>query len=330
MPDAWNPEQYARFRDERSEPFWDLVSLLRFGPAQPGPLRPPPPTAAAATPPAAPPAKPGKGPAAGAALLRAIDLGCGDGVLTQELYGYLCIQLGAADAPAAVDLVGIDNSLKMIEACRTHADSLAVSTAASPDLRRMPPGVSSPRFALGDIVRFAEKALLGELPPYDLVFSNAALQWVPDHSRLLIGLTEAVARGGQLAVQLPSNQQHPSQRIARELAAMEPYAGALEGYGTTAPTTVLAPEDYAALLHRYGFTEQHVRLQVYGHVLPDAQDVVEWVRGTMLTAYQQRLSPALWERFLQDYRARIAAELGSGREYLLTYNRILFWGRKPG
>ena len=297
MSDAWNPEQYARFRDERSQPFWDLVALVQVGSS----VLP---------------------------LQRVIDLGCGDGILTRELYTYLAQRQGNADLPAAVDLLGIDNSLKMIEACREHTSGLAVSTTASPDLRRMPPGVPSPRFALGDITRFAEKALLGELPPYDLVFSNAALQWIPDHARLLIGLTEAVAKGGQLAVQLPSNQHHPSQRIARELAAQEPFATALEGYGAGSPTTVLAPEDYAGLLHRYGFKEQQVRLQVYGHVLPDAGDVVEWVRGTMLTAYQQRLSPAMWEQFLANYRARIARELGSGREYLLTYNRILFWGKK--
>jgi trans-aconitate 2-methyltransferase len=129
-------------------------------------------------------------------------------------------------------------------------------------------------------------------------------------------------------VQLPANQQHPSQRLARELAQTAPFAEALAGYGGESPTTVLAPEEYAVLLHRYGCTEQQVRLQVYSHVLPDASDVVEWVRGTLLTAYQQRLSPPLWEAFLAAYRERLAAELGRGRPYLLTYNRILFWGRR--
>jgi trans-aconitate 2-methyltransferase len=302
MPDAWNPEQYARFRDERSQPFHDLAALVRL----PLAAAPPPPGGA----------------------WRAVDLGCGDGVLTRELHGLLTQRLAAAGLPASVDLLGLDNSLKMVEASREHTAPAAVSTAASPELRRMPADAPSPRFALGDMARFAEKALLGELEPYDLVFSNAALQWVPDHPRLLLGLLEAVAPGGQVAVQLPANQNHPSQRLARELAAEEPYATALEGYGQASPTTVLPPEEYAGLLYRNGCTEQQVRLQVYGHVLAEAAEVVEWVRGTMLTAYQRRLSPELWDRFLTAYRARVAAELGTGREYLLTYNRILFWGRK--
>jgi trans-aconitate 2-methyltransferase len=294
MSDAWNPAQYSRFAAERAQPFHDLAGLLH----------PPFRSAAAGLP------------------VRAIDLGCGDGRLTRELQGLL-----AAAAGQPVDLLGIDNSLKMVQACREHTPALAVSVAGSPDYRQAA-GLPSPRFALGDVVRFGEKALLGELAPYAVVFSNAALQWVPDHPRLLIGLAEAVAPGGQLALQMPANQGHPSQRIARELAAEAPFAAELEGYGGESPTTVLAPEQYATLLHRYGFAEQHVRLQVYGHLLADSSEVVEWVRGTLLTAYQQRLSAPRWEEFLAEYRRRIAAELGSGREYLLTYNRLLLWGRK--
>jgi trans-aconitate 2-methyltransferase len=298
MPDAWDPQQYARFTAERAQPFHDLAAMLRA---------------------------PWKADPADRYPLRVVDLGCGDGRLARALQA----QLAAQAAPLAVDLLGIDNSTAMVRAAAAHTPVEALSLAASPDLRRVV-GLPSPRFALGDIARFAEKALLGELAPYDIVFSNAALQWVPDHPRLFTALAAAVADGGQLAVQMPANQRHPSQTIARELAAEGPYAAALDGYSGESPTTVLTPEDYAGLLHTLGFRAQEVLLRVYGHLLPDSADVVEWVRGTMLTAYQQKLPSELWERFLANYRTRVTAALGTGREYLLTYNRILLWGRKNG
>jgi trans-aconitate 2-methyltransferase len=41
--------------------------------------------------------------------------------------------------------------------------------------------------------------------PADLVYSNAALHWLPDHARLFPHLLTIVAPGGQLAVQMPRN-----------------------------------------------------------------------------------------------------------------------------
>lgn len=296
MSDAWNPEQYALFAEQRAQPFHDLAAMLRA---------------------------PWKADPADRYPIRVVDLGCGDGRLSRELHS----QLTDRAAPLTVDLLGLDNSAAMVRAAAQHTPPAGLSLAASPDLRRAV-GLPSPRFALGDITRFAEKALLGEFTPYDIVFSNAALQWLPDHDQLFLRLSEAVAAGGQLAVQMPANQAHPSQRIARQLASEEPYAAVLQGMGGESPTTVLPPEQYATLLHGLGFDVSDVLLRVYGHLLPDAADLVEWVRGTMLTAYQQKLPPDLWESFLTDYCARIMSELGSGQPYLLTYNRILLWGRR--
>jgi trans-aconitate 2-methyltransferase len=273
--DAWDAKQYNRFAAERRQPFVDLCALIQIPPD------------------------------ACERKCRAIDLGCGDGALTLELYERLGREW------QAVELSGLDNSPRMFEAAQQQ------------------PQAGTVRFQLGDVGRFVEKALLGETAPYDLVFSNAALHWVPAHERLFAGLAEAVAPGGQLAVQMPANHAHPSQVIARKLASTEPFATALgELASSTSPHSVLALEDYAGLLHRCGFAEQHVRLQVYSHELTDSTEVVEWLRGSLLTAYQQRLDSELWERFLADYRGQLAVELGTGRAYLLTYNRILLWARR--
>jgi trans-aconitate 2-methyltransferase len=183
------------------------------------------------------------------------------------------------------------------------------------------------RFFKGDIGEFAR----GERPEgidgtFDLIFSNAALQWVDAHQTLLERLTARLATGGQLAVQVPANGDHPSHVAAAEIAGEEPFRSALGGHVRIFP--ILRPEDYAALLDRLGFQQQHVRLQVYPHHLQSREDVVEWVKGTLLTDYQQRLPPDLFQAFLDRYRERLLPRLEDTRPFFYSFKRILWWARR--
>ena len=83
------------------------------------------------------------------------------------------------------------------------------------------------------------------------------------------------------------------------------------------PAYVLPPERYASLLHEIGFRRQHVRLQVYGHLLPSSEDVIEWVKGTLLTFYVHD------PRFIDRYRERLLQRIGVQRPYFYTYKRLL-------
>ena len=89
---------------------------------------------------------------------------------------------------------------------------------------------------------------------------------------------------------------------------------------------MLAPEVYATLLHRLGFREQHVRLQVYAHELESREAVVEWVRGSLLTDYERRLPAELWPRFLERYRERLLPQLDDTRPFFYPFKRVLMWG----
>jgi trans-aconitate 2-methyltransferase len=230
-----------------------------------------------------------------AEAMRIIDLGCGSG----ELTGWLHEHLGASET------LGIDSSATMLEQAAAQAhDGL--------------------RFERGDVGRLELEPWGAEA--YDLVFSNAALQWLPNHEALFPRIAQLVAPGGQLAVQMPANEGHVSHTTAMALAREEPYATALEGYER--PLTVLPPERYAALLHSLSFEEQHVRLQIYVHQLPSAESVVEWVSGTFLTAYRSRLNEDLYVSFLTEYGRRLIAALGPQRPYVYTYPRVLMWARK--
>jgi len=89
-----------------------------------------------------------------------------------------------------------------------------------------------------------------------------------------------------------------------------------------------AVEGYAELLHELEFAEQHVRLQVYTHELPSVDDVVEWVRGSLLTDYEAHMSEAGFARFFETYRDRVRAKLAPSAPYFYAFKRILLWGRR--
>jgi trans-aconitate 2-methyltransferase len=112
-----------------------------------------------------------------------IDLGCGDGRLT-ALPGE---SLGAART------LGVDSSPAMIEGARSYASE-------------------SLRLELGDI------GLSEERESSDVVFSNASMQWVPDHPAVMGRWAHALRPGGQLAIKVPSNADHPAHALADVLA----------------------------------------------------------------------------------------------------------------
>lgn len=239
----WSPEQYERFKDERAQPFWDLVALIDHRPH-----------------------------------MRIADLGCGTGELTRALHDHL----------KAEETIGIDSSETML-------------------LKTEHLGTEVLRFEKGTIESFVADR------PFDLIFSNAALHWVGDHESLLRRLTSFLQRDGQIAVQMPANDDHPSHAIAAELAR--------EMRIEARPNHVLSPERYAELLYHLGFKRQHVRLQVYGHVLASSAEVIEWVRGALLTYYEARDL-----QFADRYRERLLRHLGDRRPYFYTYKRLLIWG----
>jgi trans-aconitate 2-methyltransferase len=231
----------------------------------------------------------------GEVVVDAVDLGCGTGELTAL----------AASRLDAASMLGVDNSPAMLAAAQQHAADRV-------------------RFEHGDIGEWVADAT------FDLVLANAALQWVPDHRRVLTRWTQALRPGGQLAVQVPANAGQPSHTVSAVLAQTEPFLSAFGADGAPLDPVreyVLEPEEYARLLHDLGFVEQHVRLQVYAHVLPTSRHVVEWVRGTSLTRFEKRLPPELYAEFLRRYEDDLVAQIGEHAPYFFPFRRILMWGR---
>jgi trans-aconitate 2-methyltransferase len=224
-----------------------------------------------------------------AAKMRAIDLGSGTGELTRELHRRL----------GCTTTTGYERSRAMLEASAKFVE----------------PGLSFEEADIGAL-DLAPKSV-------DLVFANASLHWLPDHRTLFRKLTGWLAEGGQLAVQVPANFDHPSHMVAADIAREEPFATALRGFVHS--TNVLDPSAYAELLHDLGFGRQHVRLVVYTHLLPSPDAVVEWVKGTLLTAYRERLDAPTYESFVDAYRARLLLELSHESPFFFPFKRILMW-----
>lgn len=223
--------------------------------------------------------------------MRIVDLGCGTGSGTTVLHERL----------RAAATLGLDRSPRMLEERATA---------------QMPPGL---RFVVGTIETFDAVA------EYDLVFSNAALHWVEHHEMLIPRLVRALKPRGQLAFQVPAMHDHVSDTIADRLAGIEPYRSELAGWRR--PQPVLSPEEYAHLLHRAGLTSLRSMLIVYPHLLPGPADVVEWMRGSLMTDYERRMRPEVFARFFAEYRRRVVAALEPTRPFLYAFKRILCYGR---
>ncbi|HTI79015.1 MAG TPA: methyltransferase domain-containing protein [Acetobacteraceae bacterium] len=193
---------------------------------------------------------------------RVVDLGCGAGNVTAVLHERF---------PEA-DVVGVDGSASMLEKARTTV-----------------PGC---RFERGDFFRWEP----GE--PVDLLYSNAALQWVDQHATLFPRLLGFVKPGGVFAVQMPAMHETPLRTAPYELSQQAPWADHLRGV-SSAPG-ILSPQDYWDLL-RPRVASLDIWQTTYLHALSGENAVTEWASGSSLRAFLDRLPGDLKDSFRQAY-----------------------------
>lgn len=197
----------------------------------------------------------------------AIDLGCGPGNSTEVL---------AARYPEAT-VRGLDSSADMIRAARERLEDI--------------------EFELADIADWRAPA------PVDIILANASLQWLPDHALLYPRLVAQLSKGGCLAVQTPDNLAEPAHRIARDVAARDPWSGKL--------AHVAHPDRHDAAWYYALLKPRCARVDVwrttYFHPLQDHDAIVEWFKGSALQPYLAPLDAEERQAFLAAYRRDIAA-----------------------
>lgn len=176
---------------------------------------------------------------------RVIDLGCGPGNSTEVL----------AERWPAAELTGLDSSTDMIAQAR----------AAHPDWRWLTADIAEWATATADI--------------YDVVFSNAALQWAPDHANLL---PRILRHARVLALQIPGNWNGPAHQAMRDVAKRFTFPREVREWFTHDAAfyyDTLAP--HAARLDLWE-TE-------YIHIMDNAESIVEWYKGSGIRPFLEAL-----------------------------------------
>jgi trans-aconitate 2-methyltransferase len=197
-----------------------------------------------------------------------VDIGCGPGNSTELLLERF---------PQA-RVQGLDSSPDMIDAARKRLPQL--------------------QFDVADIDTWADTG------PFDVIFANAVLQWLPDHPTLLPALAGKLAAGGSLAIQMPDNLNEPSHRLMREVAAQGPWAGKLAG-AAGQRTQMAAADGYFSMLRPH-CARVDVWRTTYHHPLADgAAGVVEWFKGSGLIPFLSPLNATEREQYLREYLAAV-------------------------
>jgi trans-aconitate 2-methyltransferase len=216
-----------------------------------------------------------------AAPARVIDLGCGPGNSTALL---------RARWPAAA-VIGLDSSPQMLAAARED----------------YPDG----EWVLDDITTWTAD------PPYDLVYSNATLQWLPDHATLYPHLFAQVAPGGALATQIPVFHAMPVQRALLDVAADPAWWGRLEP--ATRALVAESPGFYYDALRPFA-SRLDLWETEYNHVLASTDAIVDWISGTRLRPYLEALADdAERQEFLTRLRAAVAATYAPQRDGMVLF-----------
>lgn len=224
-----------------------------------------------------------------------VDLGCGPGNSTELLVRRF---------PQA-QVTGIDTSEAMLASARERL-----------------PGTA---FERGDIATWVPA-----VAP-DLIYANAALQWVAGHETLVPRLFSLLAPGGVLAIQMPDNRQEPSHRLMRAVAGEAPWREPI-GDADAVRTELATIAGYYDMLARDAASVD-VWHTVYQHVMPSAGSIVDWLRSTGLRPFLDALpDDALRASFLAEYERRIAEaypERSDGKRLLAFPRMFIVAQRRP-
>ncbi|WLW54441.1 trans-aconitate 2-methyltransferase [Streptomyces sp. YU58] len=214
---------------------------------------------------------------------RIADLGCGPGNVTALL---------TARWPTA-RVTGYDNSAEMLD--KAHVDH------AGPT-----PGGGRLDFAHADVRTWAPTE------SYDLIVSNATLQWVPGHADRFADWIAGLVPGGTLAFQVPGNFDSPSHVLMRDLAHSARWKTRLADTLRHADA-VHTPQAYAERLADLGCAAD-VWETTYIHLLEGEDPVLDWVKGTGLRPVLTALAddPEALEEFVGEYRAALREAYPAG------------------
>ena len=220
-----------------------------------------------------------------------LDLGCGTGNSTRIL----------KDRFSDAMVFGADNSDEM----------LAKAKITHPDIEFIHLDVG------GDLSEVKER--------FDIVFSNACIQWIPNHKILLPKLMLLLRRGGVLAVQIPIQSEHPVHITMNELVTTAKWKDKLSqrNYNN------LSTSEYYDVLS--GISDDFEMWEtIYCHRMPSYESIIEWYKGTGLRPYLEQLSETDVEDFVSDvYRElKNRYKIQRNGEIMFRFPRLFFIAKR--
>ncbi|CAL9293975.1 trans-aconitate 2-methyltransferase [Streptomyces sp. NPDC052644] len=231
---------------------------------------------------------------------RIADIGCGPGNVTALL----------ADRWPDAHITGFDLSREMLDqAERDHAGPT--------------PGGGRLEFRRADAAAWVPDE------PYDLIVSNAALQWVPGHAESFARWLDGIVPGGTLAFQVPANFTSPSHALLAELCESPRWRDRLGDHGRRY-VHILEPTRYLERLADLGCAAD-VWETVYAQLLQGEDPILDWTKGTALRPVLTELgedAEAVAE-FLSQYRDLLRKAYPPGPHgTVYPYRRVFAVARK--
>ena len=224
-------------------------------------------------------------------LNNCVDVGCGTGEQTAIL----------SEKFKQASFLGIDSSAEMLE--------------KSKDLEH-----ENLSFEQTTIEEFADSD-----SKYDLIFSNAALQWSDNHVELFPKLISKLNDNGQFAIQMPCQKENILNIILSELVQEQPYSDFLSGYHQESP--LLSIDEYVKIMFDEGLKDLNISLRVYPIYANNETELYNFISGSALIPYMERLTVHEQELFVKEFLRRIKNYFEPFPS-IYSFKRLLIYGRK--
>ena len=220
--------------------------------------------------------------------MKVIDLGCGTGELTNML----------SERLTNPTVKGIDSSKEMLGKAKEF-----------------------------NSIQFEQQTIEKQIntgEKWDLIFANASIQWIDNHELLFPKIISLLNKDGQLAIQMPCQNENLLNQIVIELVQEEPYQKALNNWKRLSP--VLTMDDYAQILFENGAADIIIYQKVYPMIAQSHDELYEFISGSTLVPYFERFEESVKNQFIKEFKNRIEKKFYKTPS-LYAFKRILLYAQ---
>lgn len=222
---------------------------------------------------------------------RILDVGCGTGMSTASLVSNW----------RKAEIIGVDRSEEMLQKARELL----------PEVQFLQRDCQKP---------------LSDLGKFDLIFSNAFLQWLPEQEEFIANSFAMLHPHGIFAAQIPLFKTMPAYGCI--VRAEMNFADQLQGIEKEQYVLHSATEYYDMLAKHTDQIEMWIT--DYCHQMDSVNNILEFLRGTALHPYLDRLNGEEQEVFLKEVLKNLEQEYSSqpNGKVLFPFKRLFLVGQK--